>query len=120
MKYKISIIIPFKNATKFINQSLNNTSRLVKKFKNIEVIYIDYNSNDKSYEILSDKISKLQNFKLLKSNSKIQMLNLECLAQILFILLTKRLTVMWSYLLLFAVSLTNTWIFPVIHHKCKV
>ena len=56
MKYKISIIIPFKNATKFINQSLNNTSRLVKKFKNIEVIYIDDNSNDKSYKILSDKI----------------------------------------------------------------
>lgn len=70
MKYKISIIIPFKNAIKFINQSLNNTSRLVKKFKNIEVIYIDDNSNDKSYKILSDKISKLQNFKLLKSNSK--------------------------------------------------
>ena len=70
MKYKISIIIPFKNAKKFIKNNVDNTLKISKNFNNIEVIYIDDNSNDGSYKILSNIISKHKNFKLLKNKKK--------------------------------------------------
>lgn len=62
----ISVIIPFRNESENILQSLNsllNQSLLKTRY---EVIYIDDNSDDNSFEILT-KADKPENFILLKS-----------------------------------------------------
>ena len=47
MDFDLSIIIPFYNAKKFINQSFNNCKRLAKNEK-IQILYVDNLSKDKS------------------------------------------------------------------------
>ena len=55
MKYNLSIIIPFFNSRKFIKKNFDNIYSIYEKFKEIEIIYIDNNYSDNSYEILKKK-----------------------------------------------------------------
>ena len=66
MLYEISIIIPFLNAYKFINTSFKNSKDIIKK-GNIQIIYIDNNSKDKSASILKTKINHIKDISLLKT-----------------------------------------------------
>jgi len=70
MKYKIAIIIPFYNPKKFIKINLSNILKLSQKFQNIEIIYVDNNSTDNSYEIIKDKIANYNNIKLFQTTKK--------------------------------------------------
>ncbi len=70
MKYKIAIIIPFHNPKKFIKINLSNILKLSKKFQNIEIIYVDNNSTDNSYEIIKDKIANYNNIRLFQTTKK--------------------------------------------------
>ena len=66
MKYKLAIIVPFFNAKKHISNNFKICLELTKKF-NIQIIYIDNNSNDNSFNILKKKIGKNQNIYLKKT-----------------------------------------------------
>ena len=68
MKFNLSIIIPFFNAKKLIKKNFDNIYNLQKKFNKIEIIYIDNNSSDNSYEILKKKILITKNIKIYKTN----------------------------------------------------
>jgi glycosyltransferase involved in cell wall biosynthesis len=70
MKYKIAIIIPFYNSEKFIKINIANILELLRKFKNIEVIYIDNNSTDNTYKFIKKNIINYNNIKLLKTKKK--------------------------------------------------
>jgi glycosyltransferase involved in cell wall biosynthesis len=70
MKYKIAIIIPFYNPKKFIKISLSNILKLAQKFKNIEIIYVDNNSTDNSYEIVKDNIVNYNNIRIFQTTKK--------------------------------------------------
>ena len=70
MKYNLSIIIPFFNSRKFIKKNFDNIYSIYEKFKEIEIIYIDNNSSDNSYEILKKKISLIKNIRIYKANKK--------------------------------------------------
>ena len=72
MIYNLSIIIPFYNPKKIINQSLKNSIELANNF-NIEIIYIDNNSDDYSKNIIIKKIKKIKKIKLFKTNKKLGM-----------------------------------------------
>ncbi len=69
MSFDLSIIIPFYNAKKFINQSFNNCKQLA-KIEKIQILYIDNLSKDKSFAILKKKIKNNKNFNLLKTANK--------------------------------------------------
>lgn len=69
MDFDLSIIIPFYNAKKFINQSFNNCKRLAKNEK-IQILYVDNLSKDKSFNTLKKKIKDKKNFTLLKTAKK--------------------------------------------------
>jgi glycosyltransferase involved in cell wall biosynthesis len=62
MKYKIAIIIPFYNPRKLIKINLSNILKLSQTYKNVEIIYVDNNSTDNSYEIVKNKIIHKYNF----------------------------------------------------------
>jgi len=70
MKYNVSIIIPFFNSRRFIKKNFDNIYSIQEKFKEIEIIYIDNNSSDNSYEILKKKISLIKNIRIYKANKK--------------------------------------------------
>ena len=72
MKYKLAIIVPFFNAKKYISTNFKICLELTQKF-NIQIIYIDNNSNDNSFEVLKKKIGKKKNFFLLKTSRKDKM-----------------------------------------------
>jgi cellulose synthase/poly-beta-1,6-N-acetylglucosamine synthase-like glycosyltransferase len=67
----ISVIIPFRNERKNILQSLNSLSNQSLLKGRFEVIYIDDNSDDGSFEILKEA-DKPENFILLKSPFSIE------------------------------------------------
>jgi len=67
MFYNISIIIPFFNASKLLNESIKNSKTIIKK-NNIEIIYIDNNSNDISHSRLFNKLKNEKDIQLLKTN----------------------------------------------------
>ncbi len=66
MPYEISIIIPFLDAYKFINSSFQNSRDIIKN-RNIQIIYVDNNSKDKSALILKKKINNTKDILLLKT-----------------------------------------------------
>ena len=68
MLYEISVIIPFLNAYKFIKTSVQNSKDIIKK-GNIQIIYIDNNSKDKSASILKTKINHIKDISLLKTTN---------------------------------------------------
>jgi glycosyltransferase involved in cell wall biosynthesis len=70
MKYKVAIIIAFYNPKKLIKISLSNILKLSQKFKNIEIIYVDNNSTDNSYEIVKNKIANYNNIRLFQTTKK--------------------------------------------------
>jgi len=72
MNYDLTIIIPFFNAQKFIQRNLNCCLEILKKYK-IEIIYIDNNSNDKSFYIIKKHIKNKKNFRLFKTLKKFGM-----------------------------------------------
>ena len=55
MNFDLSIIIPFYNARKFINQSFNNCNQLAKSEK-IQILYVDNLSKDESFNTLKKKL----------------------------------------------------------------
>ncbi len=69
MNYDLSIIIPFFNAKKFINQSFQNTEQISKNEK-IQILYVDNLSRDNSFSILRQKVKNKKNFVLLKTTKK--------------------------------------------------
>ena len=69
MLYELTIIIPFYNAQNFVKKSLQNTLSISKKY-NVEIIYVDNNSTDKSFSISSDIIKKINNIKIFKTLKK--------------------------------------------------
>lgn len=64
MNYDLSIIIPFYNSKKFIEKSLRNSLEISKTNSNVEIIYINNNSNDGLENILKKKIKNLRNIKI--------------------------------------------------------
>ena len=72
MKYKLAIIVPFFNAKKYILSNFKICLELTKKF-NIQIIYIDNNSSDDSFDVIKKKIIKEKNFSLLKTSRKDRM-----------------------------------------------
>jgi glycosyltransferase involved in cell wall biosynthesis len=69
MKFKLAIIIPFFNAKKYIPDNFKICQELTKKFS-IQIIYIDNNSSDGSFNILKRKIGKNENISLKKTKAK--------------------------------------------------
>ena len=63
----ISVIIPFRNEKENLLHSLNSLNNQSFSEENYEVIYIDDNSDDESYELLA-KAKKPENIILLKSS----------------------------------------------------
>ena len=64
---KISVVIPIYNGGKFLNQSLKTVQN--QKFKDIEIIIIDDNSNDNSLEIIKRYIRNDKRIKLIKNKN---------------------------------------------------
>ena len=73
MSYDLSIIIPFYNSKKLVNQSLKNLLRINKTFSNIEIIYVNNNSNDGSEAIVKSKIKNLENISLYRTSKEMGM-----------------------------------------------
>jgi glycosyltransferase involved in cell wall biosynthesis len=67
--FKLAIIIPFFNAKKYIPNNFKICLELTNKF-NIQIIYIDNNSSDGSFNILKRKIGKNENISLKKTRAK--------------------------------------------------
>ena len=53
--FKLAIIIPFFNAKKYILSNFKMCLELTKKF-NIQIIYIDNNSSDDSFDVIKKKL----------------------------------------------------------------
>ena len=70
MRFKLTVIIPFFNAKKYLLQNYKSCLELVNKF-NIQIIYIDNNSNDGSFNILK-KITANKNFSFLKTKKNLK------------------------------------------------
>jgi|ETNmetMinimDraft_20_1059909.scaffolds.fasta_scaffold304089_1 glycosyltransferase involved in cell wall biosynthesis len=66
--YYLSIIVSFFNEKKYIKKYFRSHLRILNIIK-AEVIYIDNNSNDGSYEILKNKIKLNGSFRLFKTKS---------------------------------------------------
>lgn len=66
MKKLISIVIPTRNSEKYIDDTIFSIKE--QSYKNIEIIFIDYYSKDKTIEII--KNSNLSNFKIIQTHSK--------------------------------------------------
>jgi len=64
---KISVIIPIFNGGKFLNHSLKSVQN--QKFKDIEIIIIDDNSNDNSLEIIKRYIRNDKRIKFIKNKN---------------------------------------------------
>ena len=73
MIYDLSIIIPFYNSKKLVNQSLKKLLRINKIFSNIEIIYVNNNSSDGSEAIVKNKIKNLENISLYKTSKEMGM-----------------------------------------------
>lgn len=67
MKLKFSVITPFYNASKYINQYIDHHLRDINLCSQIEFIFIDDFSNDNSYNILLSSIN-LNNYKIIRNN----------------------------------------------------
>lgn len=65
MEQKISIIIPAYNADKYIAKTLD--SALSQTYKNYEIIVVDDNSTDKTYQILNEYSKKHDCLKIFKN-----------------------------------------------------
>ncbi len=70
MKYDLTVIIPFYNASKFINNSFNNSIKIIKNI-NAQIIYVDDKSKDNGYISLKKKINNKANILLLKSKKNL-------------------------------------------------
>ena len=72
MSYDLTIIIPFYNSQKFISKNLENFL-IIQKKHNIEIIYIDNNSKDKTFSIINNRIKNLKDIRLFKTNKGLGM-----------------------------------------------
>lgn len=61
----VSIVIPTFNRVNLIGETLS--SALSQSYENIEVIVLDNNSNDNTYEILKNKYEKIPSFKIYRN-----------------------------------------------------
>lgn len=67
---KLSLIIAAKNEEKNVSQVLNSLSKLDYPKENFEVIFVDDNSSDKTYNLIKSQIADKINYKLLKAELK--------------------------------------------------
>ena len=72
MFYNISIIIPFFNASKLLNESIRNSKKIVKR-NSIQIIYINNNSSDISHYKLLNKLKNEKDIVLLKTKKSLGM-----------------------------------------------
>ena len=70
MKYDLAVIIPFYNASRFLDNSLTNTIK-IKKNLDAQIIYVDDNSKDNGYLRLKKRIRKEDDILLLKSKKNL-------------------------------------------------
>lgn len=69
--YKVSVIIPVYNGEKNIDQLINSFKNQTIGFENIEIIFHDDASKDKSYEIIKGYAQKYDNIKLISSKTNV-------------------------------------------------
>lgn len=67
-KYKISIIIPAFNLEDKINRAFDSIKNQTLSFKDIEIIFIDDNSKDNTFNILNDLKNTYENVSLFKTD----------------------------------------------------
>lgn len=67
---KLSVIIAAKNEEKNIDQLINSLSNLNYPEENFEVIIVDDNSDDNTYDLIQEQIADKNNFRLLKADQK--------------------------------------------------
>lgn len=65
--YKVSIIVPMYNVENYLKDCLNSILNQTIGFENLEVIIVDDNSTDKSFEIAKEFSDKYENVALLKT-----------------------------------------------------
>ena len=65
----VSIVIPTHNRKKHVERLIN--SILENTYKNIEIIVIDDDSTDGTYEYLKEKFGNLPNFKIVRNNKNL-------------------------------------------------
>lgn len=70
-KYKVSVIIPVYNGEKNIDQLINSFKNQTIGFENIEIIFHDDASKDKTYEIINGYAQKYDNIKLISSKHNV-------------------------------------------------
>jgi glycosyltransferase involved in cell wall biosynthesis len=69
MLKKISIIIPFYNPGVLIKNNFRNLNEIQIENPDLQIIYVDNNSSDKSYSYVKNKIKQNKNIKIYKTNS---------------------------------------------------
>lgn len=67
---KLSVIIAAKNEEKNVNQLLDSLSKLNYPEENFEVIIIDDNSNDNTYNLIQSRIADKINYRIIKADKK--------------------------------------------------
>ena len=67
-KYKISIIIPAFNLEDKINRAFDSIKNQTLSFKDIEIIFVDDNSKDDTFNILNDLKNTYENVSLFKTD----------------------------------------------------
>ena len=75
---KLSVIMPIYNGEKYINISLSSVMN--QKFKDIEIIIVDDNSNDDSLKIIRSYIQKDKRIKLIENKENRRILYSKSLA----------------------------------------
>lgn len=69
-KPKLSLVIAAKNEESNIDSLIDSLEQLNYPNENLEIIFIDDNSTDKTAETIQSKISDKQNYKLITANNK--------------------------------------------------
>ena len=89
--YKVSIIVPMYNVENYLKDCLNSILNQTIGFENLEVIIVDDNSTDKSFEIAKEFSDKYENVALLKTEKKPRPANAErCQIQTIILLSRQR------------------------------
>ena len=70
---KVSVIISAKNEAPVIKACLNSLKEVDYPSQNFEVILVDDHSSDDTYAIISDLISQVNNFRIIRADNKILM-----------------------------------------------
>jgi len=72
----VSVVIPMRNESKHIKKCLNSLLSQDWSGSKIEIIVVDGNSDDNSYEIVKEILSDYKNFKILENDKKITPISL--------------------------------------------